>query len=175
MVCLNHNQVEVAQHLLFLDGRLSMSEPGSDPAVPAEDLVALDSPSEERRELKRDDIKIVYHPHSGLPEEILSFEEWAARTNVTADRSAAFSLATIDRKPWRPFQSRVDFEFAEAMQDAHMSRSHIEKMISCTNVAKKNSSDSEFTLCNEEHLRSIWDLARTSKLSTVSLYLYFII
>lgn len=128
----------------------------------------VDPPAAIHRELKRDDIKIVYHPHSGLREEIISFEEWAERANKVADRNIAFALETIDKEPWQPFQSRVDYEFAEAMHDAQMSRPHVERMVACMKTATKDSPKTEFSIGSEPHLRKVWDLARMSKLSTVS-------
>jgi hypothetical protein len=73
---------------------------------------------------KAGDIIIEYHPHSKKPTRVLSAEEYKASLE---DDSGPLEPPYDD--PWRPFHSRSDFEFAEFVHDAHLTRPQIEKLI----------------------------------------------
>ena len=54
------------------------------------------------------DITIKYHPHSKKDTRVLSAEEYKASLVDNSEPTKP-----PDDKPWLPFQSREDFEFAE--------------------------------------------------------------
>ncbi|KAJ7440387.1 hypothetical protein FB451DRAFT_1344114 [Mycena latifolia] len=68
--------------------------------------MTLDKESEKRllKGPKLDDIKSVFHPHSGLPSRHQSMEEY-----LTSESSRRRGPPT-EEKPWIPFRTRLDFE-----------------------------------------------------------------
>ena len=62
---------------------------------------------------KAGDIIIEYHPHSKKATRILSSEEFKASLSDDSEPTEP-----QDDKPWLPFRSREDFEFAELVNDA---------------------------------------------------------
>lgn len=74
--------------------------------------------------MKPGDIKIEYHPKSGMAPRVVSSEEYKASLVDESDPTSP-----PDDEPWLPFKSREDFEFAELAHDAALNRPQIERMI----------------------------------------------
>uniref|UniRef100_A0A8H7Y2E1 Uncharacterized protein n=1 Tax=Psilocybe cubensis TaxID=181762 RepID=A0A8H7Y2E1_PSICU len=70
-----------------------------------------------------DDIKIEYHPSSKQVDEIFRFEDYKSTLPETKPKN-------VDRKPWLPFRTRLDFELAEFMHDSHLNSSQTSTLLS---------------------------------------------
>ena len=70
-----------------------------------------------------DDIKVEYHQASGRRSKIYSFAEF------TRDEPIATELPPEDSNPWKPFQTRSDFELAELMHEAHMNKDQSQRLL----------------------------------------------
>ena len=70
-----------------------------------------------------------YHPRSQRPTKFAKFEDFRRREPIQVDAGSA--------DPWKPFQLRADFEFAELALEAALNKRQVEKLISiferCTN------------------------------------------
>lgn len=65
-------------------------------------------------------IKVVYHPHSGKAPEIVSLDSHTPSGPAVAENT------TLDDRPWAPFRSRADFEFAESAVNEKLSRKAVD-------------------------------------------------
>jgi hypothetical protein len=76
-------------------------------------------------------IRIEYHPSSGREPKTLAFGDFIGAAAATD------STLPVDPDPWVPFRTRHDFEFAELVLDAGMSKDQVNAMIGlihrCTN------------------------------------------
>lgn len=105
------------------------------------------------------DYKIEYHPNSIRDKhtETFSLEEYLSR-NPKSDSPA-------DSTPWSPFRSRLDFEVAELILDAHMNQSQTNILLNLIHRCIRD--QKSFTLSNFKDLSSIWDEARKMHMSQV--------
>jgi hypothetical protein len=96
------------------------------------------------------DIKIEYHPHSKRPPEIVSLEEYQVRRrkNKVAQR------ATIKR-PWKPFQTRAEFEFAEVALKASLTKNQVDALIQV--MKRCVDGEDKFEIHSHAHLCEIWN------------------
>ena len=102
------------------------------------------------------DIYITYHPHSKQDAKVMTPEEFKQGMNQ------ASSTGPPDEKPWLPFRSKEDFEFAEIVHKAAMNQSQASALIKLINHCQKN--PGSFTLGNYDEVKSTWETA--SKLLT---------
>ncbi|KII83174.1 hypothetical protein PLICRDRAFT_58549 [Plicaturopsis crispa FD-325 SS-3] len=118
----------------------------------------MESLAARRRKVPRgsDDIRVEYHPSSGRPTETFSFNEYGHTRRKRA------KLADSARKPWRPFQSREDFEFAEIALDASLNQRQTDALIKFVHHCVK--SPGAFNISSHAELMQKWDQA--SKLLT---------
>jgi hypothetical protein len=96
-----------------------------------------------------DDIKIQYHPSSGLPAQVFHFDDYKSGDPPTVGAS---HLA--DNEPWKPFHSRLDFEFAEVALQAALSKEQTNTLIRLMHSAQQN--HESFTLSSHGELTEIW-------------------
>ena len=101
--------------------------------------------------------QIEYHPNSGRKPRILSPEEF--KTLSTNDNKLT---ALSDETPWRPFCSQEDFEFAELVHTAALSRNQIDTLIKFIKRCKRN--PGSFTFERAQDVERSWEDA--SKLLT---------
>ena len=101
---------------------------------------------------KDGDIVIEYHPHSKKGTRIVSVEEFKASLSDDSEPTAP-----PDDKPWRPFQSREDFEFAELVHDAALNRPQIERLIKL--IQRCQDAPGAFTFRNYGDLKNSLDSA----------------
>jgi len=96
-----------------------------------------------------DSIKTEYHPHSAWPHRIENFEDYTERdtTNIP--------LPSPD--PWRPFQTKLDFEFAEVVLKACISKAHAEKLISI--IHRCQAGEEHLNIGSHKQLCETWDNA----------------
>jgi hypothetical protein len=105
-----------------------------------------------------DDIKIEYHPHSKKPPLILKFDDCKIVKEPIAAVNDLPPAAPAEEEPWAPFDTRLDFEFAELMLDCLMNERQRENLINL--VKKLKQEPSEFTIQSVDHLDKIWAHAR---------------
>lgn len=119
--------------------------------------------------LDHNDIKVVYHPSAKMAEKIFHFEDY--KPYLPKDESS--STVPPNPKPWKPFRSRLDFELAEFMHDAHFNESQSTQFLSLIRQCIETPSD--FMFKDVADLKNCWDHARQLKATTVSHLLIFIL
>ena len=113
------------------------------------------------------DIRVEYHPNSGRATDFFKIDEYRQSVPDTG--------ATSEPKPWAPFQTREDFEFAEIALETGMTRAQTDAMIKLFHRCIKEGEGS-FTLLNHKdladtfmvasnRLAKVWD--RISMLATL--------
>lgn len=98
------------------------------------------------------DILSVFHPYSGLAPSLQSSEEYALKPDNEA-RSGVDPCA----EPWRPFASRLDFEFAEVAAEAHLSRGTIGRLLKI--IRDVAGGDTSFTFKSPTDVDAAWEKA----------------
>ncbi|KDQ51821.1 hypothetical protein JAAARDRAFT_62330 [Jaapia argillacea MUCL 33604] len=96
-----------------------------------------------------DDIKTEYHPHSKRPAVVQHFLEYRREAESEP-------ILPPDPKPWRPFRSRLDFEFAKVALEAALSASQVDAMIK---LFHRCSEGDRFTLKNNADFCDCWEKA----------------
>jgi hypothetical protein len=124
-----------------------------DPIVPVE------------HDLEADDIRLVFHPSAGIPEQYHHFDDYCGMES-TPDFSGPPPTHGESDRPWRPFRTKLDFEIAEVMLDAHMNTAQTGRMLALIHDAVR--CPETFTLVNLKHLSEIWDIARETRTEMVS-------
>jgi hypothetical protein len=101
-------------------------------------------------ELLVDDIKTEYHPSSGHPILIQHFGEYGLEVSDLESPSP-------DAEPWKPFQTRLDFEFAELTLKAALNEKQTNELI---NWIQRYTKDPEsFTISSHANLCHVWENA----------------
>ena len=120
------------------------------------------------------DILIEYHPHSKKEPCIISTQDYKATLNKQSKLTKP-----PDDKPWLPFSSREEFDFAELVHDAALNQKQIDTLIKligrCQEVPGaftfRNYSDLKRSLDEASKLltrvSTFSDLSRTNYLSPV--------
>ncbi|THH17255.1 hypothetical protein EUX98_g9164 [Antrodiella citrinella] len=117
------------------------------------------SSAEGNRPYQPNDVKIFYHPNSKRATKILNHEEYR-RTSQTPRPQP-------DERPWRPFRSRGDFEFAELALDAGLNNPQTDAFLAY--IRRLLSGTVELTLQSSADLNKVWESASDSHVSvTVS-------
>ncbi|KAI6010037.1 hypothetical protein BKA83DRAFT_4467647 [Pisolithus microcarpus] len=98
-----------------------------------------------------DDILIEYHPSAGWPSEKIPFVKF-----VWGHRPKAYKPNT-STDPWYPFRSRLDFEFAELVLKAALSKEQINCFLKLIKSARCGSDP--FMLNEYSDLHSTWQAA----------------
>ncbi|KAJ7447224.1 hypothetical protein FB451DRAFT_1343439 [Mycena latifolia] len=119
----------------------------------AEQLQGLENSSleEEPPRPQLNDIKRVFHPHSGR--EPLEQSLYEYRTSQVRPKRRP----PKDNEPWAPFRTRLDFEVAEFAQDAMLNRTQTNTLISLIRRCSANIED--FTFHSHADMNKSWDLA----------------
>lgn len=101
-----------------------------------------------------DTIKTEYHPRSKRKVKIKeeNFENYHEY-----DEPKVKSAPT--KKPWSPFGSKSDFEFAEIAQDAHLNNVQVDRLLKLFQHCLTGKD--KLNLKNSKHLKEIWDQACT--------------
>jgi hypothetical protein len=97
-----------------------------------------------------DNIRTEYHPNSGRGVKIETFEDYRKHS------MKPISVPEIT-DPWRPFQSRTNFEFAQLALDAALTKTHVNKLIQLVERCIKG--QDSFNLTNHQDLCKTWDAA----------------
>lgn len=96
------------------------------------------------------DIKTKYHPHSKQPPDHIPLNEYRARK-----RKIKTTQRPPTKQPWKPFQTRAEFKFAEVALKASLTKNQVNSLIEimkhCINGEDK------FEINNHAHLCEIWN------------------
>ncbi|KDR65150.1 hypothetical protein GALMADRAFT_148940 [Galerina marginata CBS 339.88] len=97
-----------------------------------------------------DDIRTEYHPASGRPASVVHFEDYREHDPVNID-------PPHNPEPWKPFQTRLDFEFAQLAHDAALNKRQVEKLIDLLQRCAKGVE--MLTIKTPKNLADVWDQA----------------
>ena len=95
-----------------------------------------------------DNIRTEYHPNSGRGVKVETFENYREHT------FKPISIPEIT-EPWRPFQSRINFEFAQLALDASLTKAQCDKLIQLVEQCIRG--QDSFNLTNHQDLYKTWD------------------
>ena len=139
---------------------------GSDTSMPEDPLPDVEMCSTPPFNHQNNDIKIVYHPHSGNPDEIFHLEDY----NVSLPRPT--NLNTPEN-PWRPFWTCTDFEIAELILATHMNKDmNKDQTTNFLKLLHKIAADPKcFTIANKMELNKTWEGAWSFHASGVSAHI----
>jgi hypothetical protein len=99
----------------------------------------------------RDDIKIEFHRSANIPTAVYAFEEYKRdQRTINPD--------LLKEKPWHPFNSRLEFEFAELTHDAHMNKGQVARLLDIINRVKSRQDTFKFKDCDD--LDRAWEKAK---------------
>ncbi|KAH9850401.1 hypothetical protein C2E23DRAFT_735177 [Lenzites betulinus] len=107
-------------------------------------------------DLRVDDFLTVHHPHSKLRPTVQHFEDFVRDSQPKLDPSS------IPRRPWEPFRSRIDFEFAQFALEAALNNNQIDRLLKL--IGTISTTPSDFSFKNAGDVKGAWDVA--SHLST---------
>ena len=99
---------------------------------------------------EENDIRVEYYPNSGRETDIFKIDDYL--------RSVPDVDAVVEPEPWAPFRTREDFEFAEIVLEAGMTRSQINALIKLFHRCIKKG-DGGFTISNHKDLANTFDIA----------------
>lgn len=103
--------------------------------------------------LKCDDIKMEYHPRLNLRPKLFRWEEFKRHWNRPSDLDPSAS----DEEPWKPFNSRDDFDFAELCLLAGLKQDQVELLLGF--IKKAASGDSSLTFKKYKDVEAAWQMA----------------
>lgn len=110
--------------------------------------LSVDNDCAPTSQLEFDDIRVQFHPHSGLGTKIYHFEDY---------QRERLQPEPPDPEPWKPFASREDFEFAEAVQQAGMTEEQIKTLLRI--ISGVADGTSAFSLREYKDLTHAWEKA----------------
>lgn len=99
-----------------------------------------------------DDIRTEYHPSSKRPTRIDAFEEFG--------RTSTPPTSVHSRRPWLPFHSKAEFEFAEVALQSAMSNKQLDALINVVHTLIKGKE--AFEVKNHRDVQALWDRASES-------------
>lgn len=121
--------------------------PGS-PAQQLDDLpevLSLPAATDETR------VKIEYHPRSGQSTKMMTVDQWLAA------QSKSSSEDVVDDVPWEPFESLDDFELADLVLQAGLTRKQTERLLAI--ICRLRDRKSTLTIFNYKRLCQAWENA----------------
>ncbi|KAG1731155.1 hypothetical protein EDB19DRAFT_1640990, partial [Suillus lakei] len=97
-----------------------------------------------------DDIKIEYHPSSGIKAKVHGFDSFDYR-------AAEFLVPPSDGQPWCPFKSRLKFEIAEIMLEVRFNNEQSDQFIKLCHHCSVGKE--KFTFKNHKDIHNMWEAA----------------
>jgi hypothetical protein len=94
------------------------------------------------------DIKIEYHPNTKRFPDNIPLNEYQARQKSKAPHSNT-------RRPWKPFGTRSEFEFAEVALRAGLTKNQVNSLIQV--MRRCFQGEDSFDIRDHEHLCTIWN------------------
>ncbi|KAI0826546.1 hypothetical protein BC628DRAFT_1536449 [Trametes gibbosa] len=134
----------------------NMTEPSNDqgPSFVAVDHGASSAPAAASATPRVDDFKTEYHPRAGRETKTQHFEDFRrGRRPVNVDK--------LHQQPWLPFNSRLDFDFAEFALETSLNRSQITKLLKIVHSVADDrvSGRNEFSFKVYEDVAQSWAAA----------------
>jgi hypothetical protein len=99
-----------------------------------------------------DTIRTEYHPNSKLPPKVAKFEDY--REYHSQHRRPTPRNLT---KPWSPFRTRAEFEFAEIALDAALNQRQVDALLKVFRRCLEG--EDSLDLKDHNELQKMWDLA----------------
>ena len=91
---------------------------------------------ENNNDMGVDDIKMIHHPNARIEERVFAFDDYCGADSFRPEPSGVAPLSPQDlERPWRPFRTKLDFEVAEVVLDAHMNTLQTEKLLALIHEA----------------------------------------
>ncbi|KAN0127630.1 hypothetical protein V8E53_014549 [Lactarius tabidus] len=98
-----------------------------------------------------DEFTTQYHPHSGRPPETQTSMDYI-------HKHPSSRLPPVNAEPWRPFfNTREDFEFAEILMEAGVSKGHSDRLLKL--FKKCLGGNGTLTFSNHSDIKNSWDRA----------------
>ena len=94
------------------------------------------------------DIKIEYHPDTNRVPDFIPLKTYQARQKLK-------KLPSNTRKPWKPFRSRSEFEFAEVALKAGLTKNQVNTLIHV--IHRHACGEDSFDIHDDDHMHTIWD------------------
>jgi hypothetical protein len=94
------------------------------------------------------DIKIEHHPDTKQVPDFIPLKTYQARQKLKKPRSNT-------RKPWKPFKSRSEFEFAEVALKAGLTKNQVNTLIHV--IDRRARGEDSFDIRDHDHMHTIWD------------------
>ena len=110
------------------------------------------SPHEITENIPLDTIRTEYHPHTKSPPKVVKFEEY--REYYSQRRRPTARNPT---KPWSPFRTRAEFEFAEIALDAALNKRQVDALLKLFHRCIEG--QDQFGLKDHTDLTEMWELA----------------
>ncbi|KAG2358372.1 hypothetical protein BDR07DRAFT_1489583 [Suillus spraguei] len=118
---------------------------------------------EPARRFSLDDIKIEYHPSSGIEVKVYPFHNFQRRPMVSSE-------APPSSEPWRPFRSHLEFEVAELALEVGLNNQQTDQLVKlchrCINGKEK------FMFKNHKDIHIKWEAASVHITKVVSLSIF---
>lgn len=124
------------------------------PSFVAVDHGASSAPAAASATPRVDDFKTEYHPRAGRETKTQHFEDFRrGRRPVNVDK--------LHQQPWLPFNSRLDFDFAEFALETSLNRSQITKLLKIVHSVADDrvSGRNEFSFKVYEDVAQSWAAA----------------
>ena len=107
---------------------------------------------QEAKDLQEGDVKVLFHPASGKPYEIITADVYQRRAEVAKD------FPWLDPEPWRrSFGTRDNFELAEFVLDAALNDNLTNRLFKIIERVRQGISDLTYTSARE--LNNAWAVA----------------
>lgn len=97
---------------------------------------------------QQDDIRAEYHPRSGIPTKTDHFADFRCHTT-------AHSQVPENTTPWEPFASRIDFDFAELILKANLTKLQTNELIALI----RRAAFERFSVTDYDGICKMWDAA----------------
>ena len=94
------------------------------------------------------DIKIEHHPDTKRVPDFIPLKTYQAKQKLKKPRSNT-------RKPWKPFRSRSEFEFAEVALRAGLTKMQVNALIQV--MQRCIQGEDSFQIRDHDHMHTIWD------------------
>jgi len=111
------------------------------------------------------DIKIEHHPDTKRDPDIIPLKMYQARQKLKKPQ-----LNT--KKPWKPFRSRSEFEFAEVALRAGLTKNQVNALIQV--MQRCIHGEDSFAIRDNDHLHAIWNAGAILHTAVSSYQLFWI-
>ncbi|KAG2073422.1 hypothetical protein BDR04DRAFT_1152194 [Suillus decipiens] len=123
---------------------------------------ANDRDLEYQREFQLDDIKVEYHPKSGIPTKVQAFGDFKCQPA----HYSSWLIPDPDMHPWHPFKSCLEFNVAEIVLEAALNNKQTDCLLDICHCCAQKSE--KFTFHNHKDVCAKWDAASQHLMGVVS-------